>query len=333
MLNVDVSTSWQPPSALAHAYRDVPALVLGASGFIGAWTTRALHACGARVTVATRDAGRTTAALGRLAPSVTITIADLSTPAEVSALLTRTTPAVVFNLTGYGVDATERDAATMTAINAELVETVCTALAERAHRGWAGLDLVHAGSALEYGAIQGTLHEGLEAMPNTDYGHTKLRGTRAVQACAAASGIRGVVARAFTVYGPGEHDHRLLPSLLRTAQTGERLALTAGRQPRDFTYVEDVAEGLLRLGIATAPADTVVNLATGHLTTVRTFAETAARELGIDPALLDFGALPERDKEMWHGPVDVTRLRQVTGWVPPTSVADGIRRTREHLDG
>jgi nucleoside-diphosphate-sugar epimerase len=36
------------------------------------------------------------------------------------------------------------------------------------------------------------------------------------------------------------------PALIDTARTGKALSLTSGSQKRDFTYVEDVAEGLLR---------------------------------------------------------------------------------------
>jgi nucleoside-diphosphate-sugar epimerase len=103
--------------------------------------------------------------------------------------------------------------------------------------------------------------------------------------------------------------------------------LTSGDQRRDFTYVEDVADALLRLGrTATGPGE-VVNVATGHLLTVRRFAEVAARVLGLADGQLVFGALPTRAEEMEHDPVNVSRLAVLTGWTPPTSVEDGIRRT------
>lgn len=315
-------------SDIEEAYRDVPALVLGGSGFIGAWTVRALHARGAGVIITTRDPVRASSRLGALAGRIRIRQASLEDRAAVDRLLADVRPAIVFNLAGYGVDPAERDPAAMAALNARAVSDLCDRLAGEPEPGWKGLRLVHAGSALEYGAVQGTLHEDMMVDPTTDYGRTKLTATRAIQA-RAASGLPSVVARLFTVYGPGEHPHRLLPALLRTAGTLEPLPLTAGRQPRDFTYVGDVAEGLLRLGACSGLGEVVVNLATGQLTSVREFAETAARVLGFDAALLEFGALPDRHEEMWHGKVDVVRLRARVGWVPPTPIADGIRRTRE----
>jgi len=71
----------------------------------------------------------------------------------------------------------------------------------------------------------------------------------------------------------------------------------------------------------------VVNLATGRLTAVRDFAERAARVLGIAPSLLRFGALPTRGEEMAHDPVNVTRLRQLTGWTPAIGPDEGLAKS------
>jgi nucleoside-diphosphate-sugar epimerase len=138
-----------------------------------------------------------------------------------------------------------------------------------------------------------------------------------------------LTARLFTVYGPGEHPSRLLPSLLAAAGTGQPLRLTSGEQQRDFTYVQDVAHALLGLGLATTSPGAIVNVATGRLSSVRHFAEIAAAAAGLPANLLLFGALPTRPEEMYHGQVPVDRCRQLLGWVPGTSLAEGIRMTVE----
>ena len=139
-----------------------------------------------------------------------------------------------------------------------------------------------------------------------------------------------LTARLFTVYGPGEHSGRLLPSLIHAAEAGTAIDLTEGSQERDFTYVEDVAEGLLRLAESDFEPGEVVNLATGRLTSVREFVLTAAEELGLSDEQLRFGALSTRDEEMAHAPVSVDRLAELLGWLLPTSVREGIRKTRSH---
>jgi nucleoside-diphosphate-sugar epimerase len=314
------------------AYQGARAVVLGASGFIGTWTVRALRSRGATVTAVVRDSGGRAAVVDSIGRDVEVIVADLEDPLAPQRLIDAVRPSIVFNLAGYGVDRSERNPELMAVLNAGVVERLCAALAADAGGGWDGLRLVHAGSALEYGRLVGPLSETIVPAPTTDYGRTKLEGTRAIEFCCAATGLRAAVARLFTVYGPGEHSDRLLPSLMHTARTGRPLGLTSGRQRRSFTYVEDVADGLLRLGVSAATPGSVVNLATGRVSSVREFAETAAGVLGFDSALLEFGALPDRADEMWHGDVDVTRLRSLTSWTPSTTIAEGIRRTREFDD-
>lgn len=313
-------------------YRGVRCLVLGAAGFIGRWTVRALSARGADLAVVVREGPGAAALRQDAGPGVRLIVEDLAHPDAIGRIIEASDPSIVFNLAGYGVDRAERSLELMAVLNTRLVERLCESLDARPRHSWNGLRLVHAGSALEYGRIGAPLTEASAPWPDTPYGRTKLEGTRALAACCARTGLRAIVARLFTVYGPGEQSDRLLPSLLRTARTGLPLALTSGRQRRSFTYVEDVAEGLLRLGLSGAGPGDVVNLADGTVTTVREFAETASAVLQFDRRLLDFGALPDREDEMWHGAVDVTRLRTLTSWLPPTAIADGIRRTRDRGD-
>jgi UDP-glucose 4-epimerase len=308
---------------MATAYANVDALVIGATGFIGRWVATALVQAGARVTCAVRDVD----AMARLAERhrlhVTIAPVDLTNPRGVAELFAAHPATITFNLAGYGIDRAEVDERLAQRINADLVrELVTYCRAANAPPSWRGHRLVHVGSALEYGPIGGALPETAVAHPDTLYGRTKLAGT------AYTIGQTGAMtARVFTVYGPGEHAGRLLPTLLAARFSDTPIALSAGTQSRDFTYVEDVADGLLRLGAAADLSDRPVNMATGVLTTVRAFAETAASVAGIAAERLTFGARAGYADETPHGQVSLARMRDAIGWAPPTGIAAGIART------
>jgi nucleoside-diphosphate-sugar epimerase len=316
-------------AGIANHYGGVHAVVLGASGFIGRWTARALASRGAIVHPVVRNRAPAEPILAEYEVTEEPEVIDLGDAAAVRSMLVRLKPAIVFNLAGYGVDRGERDARMMAALNTELVIGVCDVLREIAARGWPGQRLVHAGSALEYGLARGPLHEDATGDVTTEYGRSKRAATTYIETSCAASGLRAVTARLFTVYGPGEHEGRLLPSLRDAARRQVPLDLTNGEQQRDFTYVEDVAEGLLRLGVTVVPPGAVVNLATGRLTSVRTFTETAAPILGLPHASLRYGALPVRADEMYHDPVPIERLQRFTAWIPSTAIRDGIQRAED----
>ncbi|MCW5979514.1 MAG: NAD(P)-dependent oxidoreductase [Bryobacteraceae bacterium] len=301
--------------------------MLGAAGFIGRWVARALEEQGAEtrlVVIERRSAERVFREYGIQGAVVE---SDIGDPASLRRVVEEAGPAITFNLAGYGVNRAERDERTFYAINVALVEHLCEALAGRRNSDWPGMELVHTGSIAEYGPIGGDLREDSPARPATMYGKSKLAGTRALVKSASERSVRAVAARLATIYGPGEHAGRLLPSLMEAARTGAPVELSAGAQKRDFTYVEDVAEGLLRLGLASAEPQ-AVNLVTGRLATVREFAETAGAVLGIPASNLKFGALPtRREEEAEHLPISTGRLRRLTRWTPGTGMAEGIRRT------
>ena len=311
----------------AEAVDQVRVLVLGASGFIGRWVSRLLCRNGARPYLIARDVEFAERVFSGYEITGEIVRADLQQLALVGEIISKIKPAVVFNLAGYGVDRFERDDATAYRINAELIEVICRAMAG-VENSWEGQQLVHVGSALEYGEINGDLAEDSTCNPTTLYGKSKLMGTNFLAEHCRKLGIKGITARLFTVYGPGEHDGRLLPSLLQASSNEQLLPLTLGKQQRDFTYVEDVAEGLLRLSAAESVPGEVVNLATGRLTTVRGFVETAASILNIPEDKLQFGAIQTRSEEMQHDPVSIDRLRRLIDWTPAIEIAEGIQRTK-----
>ena len=309
-------------------YRDLPVAVVGAAGFIGRWVARLLSFCGAAVHLTVRDAGPAAPIFREYGVSGEISEVDLLDRREIDSFLKKARPAITFNLAGYGVDRAEHDAHLAYRLNTEFPAILAAAIARQCpiHRG---PRLVHVGSGIEYGRSACELQETtIPTAPDTLYARTKLAGSMALQRFCVEHGFSALTVRLFTVYGPGEHAGRLLPSLLEAARRGNDFLLSVGNQQRDFAYVEDVAEGLLRLGAAPAtPSHTIINLATGRMATVRQFAESAADILGIPPANLKFGALPVRFDEMNYTSVSIERLRAITGWAPKTNPAEGIAAT------
>jgi nucleoside-diphosphate-sugar epimerase len=252
---------------------------------------------------------------------------DLLDRLSLKELYRRFRPSITFNLCGYGIDRSEQNERTAFATNHELIRTLCEVISATRDTNWKGQDIVNVGTAMEYGRASGNLDERTPPMPTTLYGRSKLAGTNALTEFSQKLKIKGVTARLFSVYGPGESSGRLLPTLIRSVQEADDIPLSPGLHRRDFTYVEDVAECLLRLGLTAAEPGDVVNAATGKLSTVRSFVETAARILGISDRRLAFGALPTRPEEMHHSPVAIERMRRLIQWEPRTSIETGIRRT------
>jgi UDP-glucose 4-epimerase len=319
--------------SVLEQYAGVPVLVTGASGFIGRWVAHFLTLAGAELYLPTRDSAAAKTIFTEYKIKGKIFKLDLLDTSRLQRTIDEIGPVVTFNLAGYGIDRSEFSKDLSRRINSLLPEYLCEAIAEtKAPAAWTGARLVHTGTAMEYGAVAGDLREDSDTCPTSLYGSTKLAGTAAVSSVCKRKTFSALTARLFSVYGPGESSQRLLPSLIDAAsnQSG-RIELTAGLHRRDFVYVEDVAEALLRLGLSETTPGEVVNVATGTLLPVRSFAEMATKILGMQKDRLSFGALSTRPEEMNHDPVNINRLVEKTGWRPTTNLNEGLWKTLTKL--
>ena len=109
------------------------------------------------------------------------------------------------------------------------------------------------------------------------------------------------ILRLFQIYGEGEIESRLWPSLVRSARANIDLELTKGEQIRDFLNVEDLAEKLLnecKKQISNAvPMLEIKNVGSGNGMSIRKFVETEWAKQNTKAKLI-FGAKPYREGEI-----------------------------------
>ena len=328
-------------SMFKHAFQGRKITVLGASGFVGRWVARRLTAEGADLQLVVRNAADAREIFSIWGVEGKVMEADLSASGAAGEVIGAGKPELLFNLAGYGVDPGEReqqDPALAEKLNASLVEEVATACSRLSPSRWPGQRLIHAGSALEYGLIKGEASEDRKPLPTTLYGRTKLEGTRNLTRVALATGLPAATARLFQVVGPGEHAGRLLPSLLETARPGSQavLRLSGGAQKLDFSYVEDIAEGLLKLALCkpaklNGPGEiqpgAVINLASGTMFSVKEFVERSCKILGLASHRMRFDADLKSTSPMQYSRVNIATLILLLRWKPDAKIEDIVRRS------
>ena len=112
-------------------------------------------------------------------------------------------------------------------------------------------------------------------------------------------------------------------------------ALSEGRQPtihgdgeqtRDFTYVSDVADGVIAASHAPDVGGQVVNLARGGRISLNQLFDTLQDAIGstVEPV---YG--PPREGDVRDSQADITRARRLLGFEPHVTVEEGLRRTVE----
>jgi dTDP-glucose 4,6-dehydratase len=173
--------------------------------------------------------------------------------------------------------------------------------------------------------------------PETYWGHVNPVGPRGVydeakryaealtMAYHRQQGVDTSIARIFNTYGARmrPNDGRAIPTFLRQAIEARPVTVFGdGSQTRSFCYVEDLIRGLVSL--AESDEHLPVNLGNPDEKSLLELAESIVRLTGSSSQIV-FESLPIDDPQVRQP--DITRAKQLLGWVPVVELEDGLRRT------
>ena len=190
--------------------------------------------------------------------------------------------------------------------------------------------LVYAGSSSAYGNTP-TLpkHERMPTDPLSPYALQKLVGEQYCRLFTRLYGFETVAIRYFNVFGPRQDPGSPYSGVISLFAT----ALLDGRQPviygdgeqtRDFTYVANVVDGVLRACEAPNVAGEVMNVATGGRISLNDLLKTMNRILGTS---LEAVYQSPRAGDVRDSQADITKAKALLGYAPNVDLEDGLRRT------
>jgi nucleoside-diphosphate-sugar epimerase len=192
--------------------------------------------------------------------------------------------------------------------------------------------LVYAGSSSAYGDTP-TLpkREDMPTNPLSPYALQKLMAELYCQMFTRLYGLETVTIRYFNVFGPRQDPgspYSGVISLFSTALLGGRRPIIYGdgEQTRDFTYVANVVDGVLRACEAAKAVGEVINVATGGRISLNELLRTMNRVVGTDlEALYD----EPRAGDVRDSQADITKARALLGYMPSVGLEEGLKRTLE----
>ena len=142
-------------------------------------------------------------------------------------------------------------------------------------------------------------------------------------------GLSTVRLRLFNVYGPGGLPGRyknVIPNFLFWALQGKPLPITGtGNETRDFTFVEDLVDGLLRGGAIPEAAGEAINLGSGIETKVIDLANMINKITGNKAGIV------YKTKRSWdkgtRRVASIEKARKILGYDPKVKLEEGLKRT------
>lgn len=295
----------------------------GATGFLGTHVVEQLQASNATV-VAVADRSRPSRRPYSVAKSTETIWFDR--PAEMVAAVRSARPDSVVHL--HAAVTTDRSAAavrTTTEINLLPSLDLMMACAEMKIRR-----LILMGSGEEFGPNSGPFDDDTIADPASPYGASKAATTSYARMFSRAFDLPVVVLRPSVIYGPLQAPRMLIPQVMNALVEGREIAVTEGRQTRDFIHVEDVAHGVLCALEADGVNGRSFNLASGEIVTVKNCLARIERISGRN-GLIRYGALPYRTGEIFAYEPITERSFSALDWRPSISLDEGLARTWESV--
>ncbi|HHW13716.1 MAG TPA: SDR family oxidoreductase [Firmicutes bacterium] len=304
-------------------------VVTGGAGFIGSNLTRRLVREGIEVAVVDNLSTGRRENLDGLGGQVRFVTGDVRDSAMLREVF-RGAEVVFHQAAIASVQASLDDPATCNAVNVSgTLNVLLTAQACGVRR------VVFASSSSVYGDNESLpVREDAPLRPLSPYAVTKAVGELYCRVFAQLFGVDTVALRYFNVFGPRQNPESeyaaVIPKFIRAALTGrEPVVYGDGEQSRDFIFVEDVAEANFLAAIhPESLRGQAFNLGGGRQWTLHQVLQTLETILGRP---IHHRHDAPRAGEVRHSLADISRAKQVLGFRPGHSFAEGLRATVQWL--
>ena len=156
------------------------------------------------------------------------------------------------------------------------------------------------------------------------YAATKLAGEQLCSNYSHLHGIRCICLRFFTVFGPRQRPDLAISKFTHRIMAGQAIDQYGdGSTARDYTFVEDIVNGVMAAGRYTATDFEIINLGGSAANTLSQLISGIEEILGKKAAI---NYLPEQPGDVPITFADVSKAERLLGYAPGTPLKQGLRR-------
>jgi UDP-glucose 4-epimerase len=304
---------------------DEPCLVTGGAGFIGSHLVEALTAAGRRVRVFDDLSTGLRSNLDHIKPAPEIIVGDLADAAAVARAVEGAKVAYHLGALASVARSVETPADSHRACATGTLNVLDAARRSGVRR------VVYAASSSAYGGASDPAgqREDLPVQPLSPYAAAKLAGELYCQAFAYTYGLETVRVRFFNIFGPRQRADSpysgVIALFIAAMSAGKTPSVHGdGLQSRDFTYVTNAVQALMKAAEAPGVSGNVYNVGVGANITVLDLVAALNKLLGTDMKPVH---APPRVGDVRFSRADIRRTRADLGYAPDVNFEDGLART------
>ena len=146
-------------------------------------------------------------------------------------------------------------------------------------------------------------------------------------------GLPVTLMRPFNAFGPGQSTRAIVSTLITQALGSEKVRIGNPKPVRDFTYVDDIAAGIIECGLAQNTVGEVINLASGQGISI---GDLAKKVIEIARSKAEIVHEQERFRpekaEVMELVGDASKAKEMTGWEPKVTLEQGLKYTTRFIE-
>lgn len=293
-------------------------LITGVSGFIGRHLAKACLLKNARVFGISRSETKS------LSTEVEFILGDITEREKVNNVIRKIKPSYIFHLAANKVRNVEPDDF-RESYNENLIGTLnvveaCLSLPVNTR-------LLTIGTCEEYGD-KAPFIEDMRETPLSAYSCSKAAVTHLLQTIYRTHGVQSIILRPTLAYGPGQGNEMFIPAIINSLLRNEKFPMSGGEQTRDFVYIDDLIDAILKTMVIKNPGSQIINVSSCEPIKIIDLANMISTIIGNNSSeLLEIGELEYRTGETMNYWAENKKIKKLLNWKPRTSLESGLRKT------
>ena len=180
---------------------------------------------------------------------------------------------------------------------------------------------IQIGSSLEYGKKKSPQIEEVSCKPNSHYGKIKYMVSEYIR----KNLKKFIILRLYQVYGPNQKNDRLVPFVINNCLFNKEFPCSKGTQKRDFLYIDDFINLLLKILKKKNILSNIYNVGYGKPKKVKDIIKLINQKTNSGKPL--YGKIKMRRDEINLLYPDIQKVKKDFNWSPKTNLNTGISKT------
>ncbi len=299
-------------------------LVTGGTGFVGSNLVRKLSLSKNKIHLLTRNSSNFWR-IDDVKKKLDIHKVDIFDKKKLEIVIKKIDPKIVFHLAAYGIKRSENDISKTLDTNIIGTHNLFSILSnQRVKR------IVNVGSVFEYG--QKLNNNGfLETdclHPLTFYGITKAAQTNIANHFFKFRSLPVTTLRLFTPYGMFEEKGRLVTDIMFAIIKNKKLKISSPKSVRDFVFIDDVIEALIKASKTPNINGKVFNIGFGESNSVENIVKLSQNFSNYKiKTIITNNQKQDYDLLGGKGYANITKAKKILNWKPKYSLEEGLQKT------